>query len=184
MARSRGSRSWEKGERGRAAARVYRRRLKGCINPTGEVRSGACPICRREGPLVFDHCHSTGLFRGWICMRCNSGLGHFFDDPLSLLRAVEYLQRELERPKLTANVDLERKQRRAATIALRKSLDWRKITRWRALGMSWETIACKLDVSKATMLIWARRRKSRTQRASDGVSQCPESQTAFTPGSG
>lgn len=40
-----------------------------------------CGICGDPDPqLVRDHCHTTGLVRGMICMSCNIGEG-FHDSP-------------------------------------------------------------------------------------------------------
>jgi len=63
-----------------------------------------CPICRRdyEGMQghstrpknwACDHDHATGLFRGWLCHKCNLGLGNLGDDVERLKRAIEYLSR-------------------------------------------------------------------------------------------
>jgi hypothetical protein len=41
----------------------------------------------------WDHDHKTGLFRGWLCSGCNTGLGMFRDNPESLRRAALYLER-------------------------------------------------------------------------------------------
>lgn len=38
-----------------------------------------------------DHDHETNEFRGWLCKKCNTGLGALGDNLESLLRAVEYL---------------------------------------------------------------------------------------------
>ena len=52
-----------------------------------------CEICERRRPVVCDHDHRTGAFRGWICARCNSGIGLLGDDVAGLRRAVAYLER-------------------------------------------------------------------------------------------
>jgi hypothetical protein len=65
--------------------------------------SHTCPICGSTRSEVMkdrgknkgwclDHCHETKGFRGWICHRCNLGLGNFKDSIESLKRAVEYLE--------------------------------------------------------------------------------------------
>jgi hypothetical protein len=56
---------------------------------------GACDICRNEISLTqakLDHCHVTGRFRGWLCNRCNVGLGQFLDRIELLERAIKYLR--------------------------------------------------------------------------------------------
>jgi hypothetical protein len=56
-----------------------------------------CLICgihesgSTKGRLALDHCHETGQIRGYLCTRCNSGLGQFRDSPALLLAAAEYL---------------------------------------------------------------------------------------------
>ncbi len=59
----------------------------------------ACPICgikrwERERLITWslDHCHKTDTFRGWLCPRCNSGIGHLEDNVDILRRGMEYLQ--------------------------------------------------------------------------------------------
>ena len=53
-----------------------------------------CAIClERLTPSVhFDHDHATDHFRGLLCGQCNLGLGHFKDDPKTVLRASKYLE--------------------------------------------------------------------------------------------
>jgi hypothetical protein len=52
-----------------------------------------CAICE-EGIGMnshLDHCHKTGIYRGVLCYRCNTGLGVFKDNPHSLAKAFFYL---------------------------------------------------------------------------------------------
>ena len=42
--------------------------------------------------LSVDHCHETGIIRGLLCKRCNSGLGQFKDKVTLLYKAIEYLK--------------------------------------------------------------------------------------------
>tara|TARA_R110000764_G_scaffold64425_1_gene135569 strand:+ start:164 stop:574 length:411 start_codon:yes stop_codon:yes gene_type:complete len=51
-----------------------------------------CPICLKLEPLVLDHDHNTGEFKGWLCSRCNSALGFFEDDINYVRRALKYLK--------------------------------------------------------------------------------------------
>ena len=75
----------------------YRLRKKEEI--AGRPRPEFCEICQspatqcRWGKLAFDHCHQTGAFRGWICYRCNTILGHAHDDPEILRKLIDYLIR-------------------------------------------------------------------------------------------
>lgn len=103
-----------------ASARVYRQehpdiaRLRRARDPIGterrwraeqarrlaiqEMRAGRqrpdrCDICGKQARIVFDHCHQHGHFRGWICDRCNTVLGHVEDQTQLLLKMIAYLQR-------------------------------------------------------------------------------------------
>lgn len=35
----------------------------------------SCEICGAAKRLVFEHCHQTQCFRGWVCYDCNIMLG-------------------------------------------------------------------------------------------------------------
>lgn len=62
-----------------------------------------CPICLRtsdelvtygknkKSVWVADHNHETEEFRGWLCHKCNLGLGNLGDDADRCKRAMEYL---------------------------------------------------------------------------------------------
>jgi hypothetical protein len=52
-----------------------------------------CAICQEAEPVHVDHDHVTGVVRGVVCFRCNSGIGQF-DDRADLMRkAIDYLER-------------------------------------------------------------------------------------------
>lgn len=57
----------------------------------GRKRSKKCEICSKRSKTCFDHDHATGLFRGWICRRCNIALGFVEDDIKLLSKMIEYL---------------------------------------------------------------------------------------------
>lgn len=70
------------------------RRRRGLPLPTRLVPA-QCECC--GGPsgkhaMHLDHCHETGKFRGWICNRCNLGIGALGDNLAGILRAAEYLR--------------------------------------------------------------------------------------------
>lgn len=63
-------------------------------------QGGRCAICgveESDAPrktLFVDHCHETGVVRGLLCHHCNSGIGHFMDNPDFILSALSYLTEE------------------------------------------------------------------------------------------
>lgn len=59
----------------------------------GRERPEKCDICKNEGKICFDHCHNTGLFRGWLCNHCNLILGHAKDNPDLLRLLADYLEK-------------------------------------------------------------------------------------------
>ena len=40
-----------------------------------------------------DHDHKTGVFRGWLCVPCNTAIGKLGDAVVGLEQAITYLQR-------------------------------------------------------------------------------------------
>lgn len=58
----------------------------------GRPRPQRCEVCLEQRRIVFDHCHISGKFRGWICSRCNTALGMVDDSKLVLRRLVDYLE--------------------------------------------------------------------------------------------
>jgi hypothetical protein len=77
----------------RAIDDAQRRRLTKIVGPPARV----CDICRSAGPMHLDHCHVSGAFRGWLCLKCNSGLGKLGDDVAGVRRAIAYLLRSSAR---------------------------------------------------------------------------------------
>jgi len=63
-----------------------------------KAQDGKCAICSTKKPggrtkmFFIDHCHTNGNVRGLLCMRCNTGLGLFLDNPKFLLNAINYLK--------------------------------------------------------------------------------------------
>ena len=95
--------------------RAYGRKHKEKRKIQGWVRQGypkptypktsVCEICGSPPSgrgLSLDHCHVSGVFRGWLCFACNAGLGMFKDKPDLLNKAIEYLDRSKTPVKLKA----------------------------------------------------------------------------------
>ncbi len=73
--------------------RAYQERLQvKKVAMAGRPKPEACEICEEPGKVLFDHCHQTGVFRGWICDRCNKTLGHVKDSPTILRKLAVYLE--------------------------------------------------------------------------------------------
>ncbi len=51
-----------------------------------------CSLCPAIATVV-DHCHVSGLVRGYLCNQCNLGLGNFKDNVVTLEKAIRYLRR-------------------------------------------------------------------------------------------
>lgn len=74
--------------------RELRRRIAAAGRPPGD----SCECCGgpANGPgsrFHWDHDHSSGLFRGWICMRCNVALGLVRDSVEVLHLMINYLEK-------------------------------------------------------------------------------------------
>lgn len=60
--------------------------------------ASSCEACKTPAELLdralcFDHDHSTGKFRGWLCFNCNLVLGHAKDSRDRLQLLISYLDR-------------------------------------------------------------------------------------------
>jgi hypothetical protein len=99
----------------RNIAENIRRRRNGWTNPAQKARQQRYDRKRRGIPEAMrpcpDHCenckcvldkgfkthldhdHATGKFRGWLCNRCNLGIGALGDTIDGLQRAIDYLKR-------------------------------------------------------------------------------------------
>lgn len=56
------------------------------------AQEGRCAICELPAELVVDHCHNSTKVRALLCGTCNSGLGHFKDDPARMRAAAAYIE--------------------------------------------------------------------------------------------
>lgn len=63
----------------------------------GRLRPDACDCCKQiktlRRALHWDHDHTTGQFRGWLCHHCNLALGSAQDSVERLQQLIAYLKR-------------------------------------------------------------------------------------------
>jgi hypothetical protein len=81
-------------EKERLRARAKNWRVAGLPEPT-RPEPDVCECCGKKchRALALDHCHESGAFRGWLCSKCNLGIGKLGDTIESPERAVAYLRR-------------------------------------------------------------------------------------------
>lgn len=70
-----------------------------------ERQNGKCSICgklmtnpeskrgQKMSCVSIDHNHSTNIVRELLCYSCNKGIGHFNENPIILLNAINYLKK-------------------------------------------------------------------------------------------
>ena len=66
-----------------------------------ESQNFRCKICNlhkydtKKRVLCVDHDHATGQIRGLLCNECNTMIGMAKENPTTLLKAIQYLKRQL-----------------------------------------------------------------------------------------
>ena len=74
-------------------ARYNERKRQKQIEIAGRPKPDMCEVCKEMNlRIVFDHCHVTGKFRGWLCDRCNKVLGLLKDDAKLFIALASYLK--------------------------------------------------------------------------------------------
>ena len=53
-----------------------------------------CDCCHTNKKLQVDHIHGTIIFRGWVCSKCNTGIGSLGDTLEGVLRSAIYLEKD------------------------------------------------------------------------------------------
>lgn len=77
----------------KTAARDYKRGRAAALKSVTRPRGDSCECCDKvTSRLVLDHNHDSGLFRGWLCHTCNTGIGKLGDSLEGLERALRYLE--------------------------------------------------------------------------------------------
>lgn len=90
-------RNYRKTEKYRLAQQIRNKRFKEKLKQerlkNSTPQTEFCEICRKITTTVWDHDHKTGLFRGWLCHRCNRTLGQVQDNSNLLNQMIIYLNR-------------------------------------------------------------------------------------------
>jgi hypothetical protein len=77
------------------ALELRRRRRAAAV---GLIKPDVCDCCGslpKDGKgLALDHCHSTGELRGWLCHKCNLGIGLLGDTADHVAKAAAYLRKK------------------------------------------------------------------------------------------
>lgn len=58
-----------------------------------DYKCGICRLKLSRATAQTDHCHRTDVVRGLLCVKCNTGIGHFDDGTPLLFAAVRYLDK-------------------------------------------------------------------------------------------
>ncbi|NBP14756.1 hypothetical protein EBU95_10215 [bacterium] len=66
--------------------------IRRCLHKKAPSKPKLCECCKKT-PIKWclDHDHETNKFRGWICERCNTGLGKLGDNIEGIVKALNYL---------------------------------------------------------------------------------------------
>jgi hypothetical protein len=75
-------------------------------------KSGSlCPSCHKPTKkFELDHCHVTGIFRGYVCKDCNVGFGKLGDSPIGLINSLKYQLQSISDKTSRVNIIEELKQ--------------------------------------------------------------------------
>ena len=76
------------------------------------AQGGCCAGCKRHQSelkfkLAVDHCHSSGIIRGLLCISCNAALGNVKDDIEILDSLITYLTKFSESAANKMNTDMK-----------------------------------------------------------------------------
>lgn len=75
---------------------LARKRLERGLPTPAYAAPNRCECCGGEPgstALHLDHDHISGEFRGWLCKKCNSGIGMLGDNEAGVINAINYLRR-------------------------------------------------------------------------------------------
>jgi hypothetical protein len=81
--------------RDRARIKLKEKREREASRPRPKTCECCFELPDKRG-VVWDHNHSTGKFRGWLCNRCNRVLGMCIDSKEIFWKMIKYLQNNQE----------------------------------------------------------------------------------------
>ena len=96
----------------RKCREFVRKQERKCKKIHGKTRpiGTPCDCCgRTDVKLRLDHCHKTGMFRGWLCHQCNIGIGGLGDSTEGMYNAIRYLLKSEKNSVLKYISDEEKK---------------------------------------------------------------------------
>ena len=81
---------------GEEARLRYLARVYGGMPLPAYPETPVCECCETptwllDSAIHLDHCHGSNEFRGWLCRKCNTGIGMLGDNIEGTLNALEYL---------------------------------------------------------------------------------------------
>lgn len=79
--------------------RIEKNKLEGPVKHLRPSPGDPCPCCGKPMKKPeFDHCHTSKVFRGFVCKDCNVGFGKLGDTPYGILRAFKYMFKSITDP--------------------------------------------------------------------------------------
>jgi hypothetical protein len=89
----------------RRSARLLAWKKHGRPNPP-YAETGICECCSKptKRSMDLDHDHDSGEFRGWLCTKCNRGIGYLGDSIEGLEMAINYLKNAYNKRTRAINV--------------------------------------------------------------------------------
>lgn len=96
---------------------ILKKKYAGDYDFLMEPKPDYCEACLQDAVLVFDHCHASEKFRGWICAPCNVALGGARDSATILRQLADFLERNNTVDKYKREITLPSHETLAALLS-------------------------------------------------------------------